>query len=177
MKTSNSKPIAIREQECAVVPHNHIGKIPGIYVGQSWASKSLSAEWGVHRTPAKSICANGTVGALSIILAHGITEDRDDGYEFIYSGFGGRSKREGVSCNRQLPSQELLRYNLYLALTCNAPVDAKKGGRAINWRNSQPIRICRASTLKSTHPQFAPTEGFRYDGEYKIVKYWPYTGM
>ncbi|KAI8636143.1 PUA-like domain-containing protein [Parasitella parasitica] len=175
LQTSNNKMLAMKGPECAVVPYFHVGKIPGVSVGQTWATKELLAEWGVHRAPSKQMIGNSKVGTVSILLAYGIIEDRDDGDEFIYSGLGRNSKKKSVHSNKQIGPQTLENGNIYLAITCNAPVDAKRGARAINWRDSQPIRVCRASTFKAIHPEFAPAEGFRYDGEYKIVKYWPYT--
>lgn len=32
-----------------LVPTHHVGKIPGIYCGQTWAIRSLVQDWGVHR--------------------------------------------------------------------------------------------------------------------------------
>lgn len=174
LQSSSSKVITIKEQECAVVHQYHIGGIPGVHVGQTWATRSLMAEWGVHRSPVMRVAGNGRVGAVSMVLTYGVIEDPDDGDEFICSGVGGFPKRKSVFSNAELESQELTRSNLYLALTCNTPVDAVHGGRALNWRKSQPIRVCRSSSLKELHPEYAPAEGFRYDGEYKIVRYWPY---
>ncbi|KAK4518744.1 uncharacterized protein ATC70_008966 [Mucor velutinosus] len=174
LQSSGSKGITIKEQECAVVHQYHVGKIPGVRVGQTWATRSLMTEWGVHRSPVMRVAGNGRVGAVSIVLTYGVIEDPDDGDEFICSGVGGFPKHRSVFSNAELESQELTRSNLLLALTCNTPVNAVNGGRALDWRKSQPIRVCRSSTLKALHPEFAPAEGFRYDGEYKIVRYWPY---
>lgn len=132
------------------------------------------AEWGAHRSTAKRVAGNGRVGAVSIALTYGVIEDLDDGNEFICSGVGRFPKHKSVFSNAELESQELTRSNLHLALTCNTPVDTVYGGRALDWRRSQPVRVCRSSALKALHPEFAPAEGHRYDGEYKIVRYWPY---
>ncbi|KAL9538175.1 hypothetical protein MBANPS3_011135 [Mucor bainieri] len=174
LQSSSSKVITIREQECAVVPQYHVGAVPGVHVGQTWATRSLMAEWGVHRSSVMRVAGNGRVGAVSIALTYGVIEDPDDGDEFICSGVGGFPRHKSVFSNAELDSQELTRSNLYLALTCNTPVDPVRGGRALNWRKSQPIRVCRSSVLKALHPEFAPAEGFRYDGIYKVVRYWPY---
>ncbi|CEP18119.1 hypothetical protein [Parasitella parasitica] len=174
LQSSNNKRLTVKGQDCTIVPYFHVGKIPGVSVGQTWATRESLAEWGVHRAPSKQVSGNGKVGAVSILLAYGIIEDRDSGDEFVYSGVGGDNKKKSVHSNRQIGPQTLENGNMYMAITCNAPVDAKRGGTAINWRKSQPIRVCRASTLNAIRPEFAPVQGYRYDGEYKIVKYWPF---
>ncbi|KAL7313456.1 hypothetical protein PS15m_007203 [Mucor circinelloides] len=174
LQTSSNKVISIKEQECAVVHQYHVGKVPGIRVGQTWATRSLMAEWGMHRTPIVRVAGNGRVGAVSVALTYGIVEDADDGDEFIFTGVGGFPKHKSIFSNAELESQELTRYNLYLAFTCYAPVNAERGARALDWKKSQPIRVCRSSALKPLHPDYAPSEGFRYDGVYKIVSYWPH---
>jgi hypothetical protein len=73
-------------------------------------------------------------------------------------------------------SQILGLHNKALAITCNALFNEEFGATAQNWRKSRPIRVCRTYRRYKTHPQFAPKEGIRYDGLYKIVKYWPHRG-
>lgn len=74
--------------------------------------------------------------------------------------------------DKQSFDQELTKMNLGLAKTCDCPV-SDKGGEAKDWRKSTPIRVIRSWKLKKHHPEFAPADGIRYDGLYKIVKYWP----
>jgi hypothetical protein len=104
-------------------------------------------------------------------------EDRDDGYEFTMSGSGGGVRRKGCVDHSQVKtSQTLTRSNRALAITCDAPLNEEVGARARNWRKSRPVRVCRSAYLSKTNPKFAPSEGVRYDGLYKLVKYWPHTG-
>lgn len=70
--------------------------------------------------------------------------------------------------------QLLTNQNKAIALTCNAPFNDEVGATARNWRKSRPIRVCRSRQRAKSHPEFAPEEGFRYDGLYKVVKYWPH---
>jgi E3 ubiquitin-protein ligase UHRF1 len=106
-------------------------------------------------------------------LAAGYPEDIDNGEEFHYTGCGGRDLKTGNKrTDKQSFDQELTKMNLGLAKTCDCPI-SKNGGEAKDWRKSQPIRVIRSSKLKKHHPQYAPAEGIRYDGLYKIVKYWP----
>ena len=54
-----------------------------------------------------------------------------------------------------------------LAKTCNAPLDAKNGATAKDWRAGKPVRVVRNCKL-SKHSEYAPEEGNRYDGIYKV---------
>lgn len=112
------------------------------------------------------------------MLSGGLKRDKDDGYEFVFSVGGGDLKTRYYTRieGRMTQDQQLTRYNKALAITCNARFNDKEGAKAMDWRKSQPIRVCRASNRKSTHPMYAPEKGIRYDGLYKIVKYWPHRG-
>ncbi len=59
-----------------------------------------------------------------------------------------------------------------LARTCDCALNDKTGGEARNWCNSKPVRVVRKYKGQKTS-EFAPQEGNRYDGIYKVVKYWP----
>ena len=47
------------------------------------------------------------------------------------------------------------------------PVTDKGGDAGENWREGKPVRVVRAYKLKK-HSVYAPEEGFRYDGIYKV---------
>jgi E3 ubiquitin-protein ligase UHRF1 len=65
--------------------------------------------------------------------------------------------------------------NLALAVSCAAKVNDKDGAEAKDWRKGKPIRVVRTEkAIKAS--KFAPAVGCRYDGIYKIVKYWPEKG-
>ncbi|OBZ88071.1 E3 ubiquitin-protein ligase UHRF2 [Choanephora cucurbitarum] len=166
--------VKTRERECVLVPVYHVGKIPGVYCGQSWDSLSLVEEWGVHRNVAGRICGSVYTGAVSLLLRQGIKEDKDKGYEFTISGAGSIRHVKLASNASITKNQKMIHHNYALAMTCDAPLDPIKGAQAKNWRKSQPVRVCRTSALALTNPQFAPKKGIRYDGLYKLVKYWPY---
>ncbi|KAI8366586.1 PUA-like domain-containing protein [Blakeslea trispora] len=166
--------IKTRDKECVLVPTYHIGKIPGVYCGQSWEHISLVEEWGVHRSVAGRICGSVCTGAVSLLLRQGIREDRDKGYEFVISGVGAKPRNKQASNANILKHQKMTHHNYALAVTLDKPVDPILGAQATNWRKSQPVRVCRTSALASYNPQFAPKQGIRYDGLYKLVRYWPY---
>ncbi|KAI7869587.1 PUA-like domain-containing protein [Spinellus fusiger] len=165
-----------RETECVIVPKTHVGAIPGIRCGQTWTYRMKCSEWGVHRSPVGGISGTTSTGAVSVVLSNGYEDDKDDGETFFYTGSGGRNlsgnKRVGNHCD----DQELTRFNLSLAMTCAAEVNDEVGAEAQDWKQSRPIRVCRTVQLARHNPTYAPTEGVRYDGLYKIVKYWPDTG-
>ena len=51
------------------------------------------------------------------------------------------------------------------------PVTDKGADAGDKWREGKPVRVCRAWKLKK-HSKYAPEEGFRYDGIYKVKRYW-----
>lgn len=180
MQSTHQQTIHIRDDECIlgimnkyatkkqsvtfhVVPVWHAGKIPGVYCGQTWECRSTVYDWGVHRSTRYATCGSINTGAVSLVLSSNNSLDKDVGYEFIYHG-----RPDYVSKDDCLSGR-----NLSLATTCDAAVNSQVGARATNWRQSRPVRVCRASTVNN---EFAPEEGIRYDGLYKLVKYWPEQG-
>ncbi|KAJ2142136.1 hypothetical protein IW142_004479 [Coemansia sp. RSA 564] len=163
---------------CTIVSKDHIGSIPGVHVGQSWRFRIHVSESGIHRPPVGGISGGATKPAMSIVLAGGYPEDIDRGEEFVYTGSGGYdlsgNKRQAKV---QSFDQELTRQNRGLALACAAPLDDKVGGTAKNWKQSSAIRVCRSYKVAKLHPEYAPAEGVRYDGLYRIVKYWKEKGV
>ncbi|RUP18993.1 hypothetical protein BC936DRAFT_139346 [Jimgerdemannia flammicorona] len=128
-------------------------------------------------SPPISGIAGGKMGCPSIVLAAGYPEDADDGDEFTYTGSGGRDLTGNKRTGSQTADQALDRFNLALAKTCHAGLNEKFGADAGDlWYKSGPIRVVRSDKLKRHHPMFAPAEGQRYDGIYKLVKYWKERG-
>lgn len=54
-----------------------------------------------------------------------------------------------------------------LALNCNAPINDKAGADAKDWRAGKSVRVVRSAKGRK-HSKFAPEEGNRYDGIYKV---------
>lgn len=54
-----------------------------------------------------------------------------------------------------------------LALNCSAPINEKHGAEAKDWRAGKPVRVVR-SVKGGKHSKYAPLEGNRYDGIYKV---------
>ncbi|KAJ1806933.1 hypothetical protein LPJ56_005015 [Coemansia sp. RSA 2599] len=177
-KWGGGKACAGTTKTCTIVGKSHVGSIPGVRVGQSWRYRIHVSEAGVHRPPVGGIAGSSTSPAVSIVLSGGYPEDEDHGEWFYYTGSGGYdlsgNKRQA---KQQAFDQELTRQNRSLALACAAPIDEINGAEAEDWTKSSPIRVCRSYKAVKMHPEYAPAEGVRYDGLYKIVRYWRDKGV
>ena len=56
-----------------------------------------------------------------------------------------------------------------LALNCFAPINDLKGAEAKDWRSGKPVRVVR-NVKGRKHSKYAPIEGNRYDGIYKVSR-------
>lgn len=91
---------------------------------------------------------------LEYALSGGYVDDEDSGDEITYTGEGGRDPKTG----RQIADQTLTGGNLALAQNC---------------KDGTPVRVTRGHKCESS---FAPDVGYRYDGLYRIDKYWKDVG-
>ncbi|KAH0625848.1 hypothetical protein JD844_034179 [Phrynosoma platyrhinos] len=164
-----------RTRECTIVPSNHYGPIPGVPVGTMWKFRVQVSESGVHRPHVAGIHGRSTDGAYSLVLAGGYEDDIDHGNSFTYTGSGGRDLSGNKRTAEQSCDQKLTNMNRALALNCSAPINDKDGAEAKDWRAGKPVRVVR-NAKGGRHSKYAPKEGNRYDGIYKVVKYWPETG-
>lgn len=181
-----------RAKECTIVPSNHFGPIPGVDVGTTWRFRFQASEAGVHRPPVGGIHGREKEGAYSIVLSGGYEDDMDNGDSFYYTGSGGRDLTGNKRTAGQSCDQTLTRMNLALALNCNVEVNETNGAEAKDWRKGKPVRVLRKghadekSLAKGPSKgkgkaakhasSYGPEIGVRYDGIYKIVKYWPEKG-
>lgn len=62
----------------------------------------------------------------------------------------------------------MLCFHSALALNCNVPVNDKVGAEAKNWKDGKPVRVVRSCKGRK-HSKYAPEEGNRYDGIYKVT--------
>lgn len=164
-----------RTKECTIVPSNHYGPIPGVPVGSLWKFRVQVSEAGVHRPHVAGIHGRSNDGAYSLVLAGGYEDDVDDGNEFTYTGSGGRDLSGNKRTAEQSCDQTLTHMNRALALNCNVKFNDKVGAEAKNWKEGKPVRVVR-NAKGAKHSKYCPEEGNRYDGIYKIVKYWPEKG-
>ncbi|XP_068081324.1 E3 ubiquitin-protein ligase UHRF1 [Anabrus simplex] len=163
-----------RTKECTIVPPNHYGPIPGVEVGTCWKFRLQVSESGVHRPHVAGIHGRETDGAYSIVLSGGYEDDIDDGESFMYTGSGGRDLSGNKRTAEQSSDQKLTRMNKALAMNCNARLNPN-GAKAENWKAGKPIRVVRNYKL-GKYSKYAPEEGNRYDGIYKVVEYYPEKG-
>ncbi|XP_062593706.1 E3 ubiquitin-protein ligase UHRF1-like [Saccostrea cucullata] len=156
-----------RQKVCNVVPPNHFGPIPGVEVGTMWKFRVQVSEAGVHRPHVAGIHGRDGEGAYSIVLSGGF----DNGDEFYYTGSG-----PDVAGIHGLSPQfwKFFHISRALAKICNAPIN-EKGAEAKDWKGGKPLRVVRNCKGRK-HSDYAPEEGNRYDGIYKVVKYWPEKG-
>uniref|UniRef100_A0A8C1F954 E3 ubiquitin-protein ligase UHRF n=1 Tax=Cyprinus carpio carpio TaxID=630221 RepID=A0A8C1F954_CYPCA len=164
-----------RTKQCTIVPSNHYGPVPGVPVGTQWKFRVQVSESGVHRPHVAGIHGRSNDGAYSLVLAGGYEDDVDDGNEFTYTGSGGRDLSGNKRTAEQSCDQKLTNMNRALALNCNAAVNEKEGAEAKDWKAGKPVRVVRSSKGRK-HSKFSPEDGNRYDGIYKVVKYWPEKG-
>ncbi|XP_043284364.1 E3 ubiquitin-protein ligase UHRF1-like [Venturia canescens] len=163
-----------REEECTIVPSNHRGAVPGVEVGTSWLFRLGVSQAGVHRPRIGGIHGREKDCAYSIVLSGGYEDNIDDGDEFIYTGSGGRDLSGNKRTAEQSCDQTLTRMNKALALNCSAKLDSTLGAEAENWKDGIPVRVVRKYNRREH--KYAPKIGYRYDGLYKVVKYFPETG-
>ncbi|XP_075554830.1 E3 ubiquitin-protein ligase UHRF1-like [Dermacentor variabilis] len=164
-----------RTRECTLVPANHFGALPNVPVGSLWKFRLQVSESGCHRPPVGGIHGRESDGAYSIVLSGGYEDDQDDGEQFLYTGSGGRDLSGNKRTAEQSCDQKLTRMNMSLARNCAAPINAKDGAEAKDWREGKPVRVIRSFKGRK-HSKYCPEDGYRYDGVYKLVKYWPEKG-
>ncbi|XP_061888201.1 E3 ubiquitin-protein ligase UHRF2-like [Entelurus aequoreus] len=164
-----------RTKECTIVPSNHYGPVPGVPVGTTWKFRVQVSEAGVHRPHVGGIHGRSNDGSYSLVLAGGFEDEVDRGDEFTYTGSGGRDLSGNKRIGEHSFDQTLTHMNRALALNCDAPLNDKDGAESKNWRAGKPVRVVRSSKGRRIS-KYAPEEGNRYDGIYKVVKYWPEIG-
>ncbi|KAK1129927.1 hypothetical protein K0M31_019624 [Melipona bicolor] len=182
-KTKNSKKrnwdtgmSCVGIKKCTIVSKYHVGPIPGIEVGTSWLYRVQVSEAGIHRPHIAGIHGTSTQCAYSIVLSGGYEGDIDNGDEFIYSGSGGRNLSGNKRTTAQQTYDQKLTYmNKALAINCNAKFNPRVGATAEYWRDGIPVRVVRNFRL-AKFSKYAPEQGNRYDGIYKVVKYYPEIG-
>ncbi len=136
-------------------PQTRIGDIPGVEVGTVFASRRDIAAAGIHRAIQAGITGTGATGAESIVVSGGYEDDRDNGWEILYTGHGGRdeSGRQIADQNFEAPG------NAALLTSC---------------LSGAPVRVVRGAHRGSAH---APQNGYRYDGLFRVERAWRERGL
>lgn len=155
---ANSVAIPLRNLGFDVVEistDRQFGHIDGSPIGTIFKDRIEASAAGVHRPRQAGISGSGDQGADSIVVSGGYVDDQDFGDRIIYTGHGGNDS----STKRQIADQKLERGNLALAVSCDQGI---------------PIRVIRGA---GGDPTYSPASGYRYDGLFKVVRYWPEIGV
>jgi putative restriction endonuclease len=126
------------------------GHVEGVEVGQVYSNRILLAASGLHRPTQAGISGSQTEGADSIVLSGGYEDDDDQGSTIVYTGHGGRDPNTKL----QVEDQSFTRQNAALAR---------------NHLTGLPVRIIRGPDPNS---RYAPADGYRYDGLFRVVDSW-----
>ncbi|KFK30611.1 hypothetical protein AALP_AA6G004000 [Arabis alpina] len=147
------------------IPQDHFGPIPpendpvrnqGVLVGESWEDRLECKQWGAHYTHVAGIAGQSKYGAQSVALSGGYEDDEDHGEWFLYTGSGGRDLSGNKRISKvQTSDQKFDKANEALRLSC---------------RMGYPVRVVRSH--KEKRSAYAPQEGVRYDGIYRVEKCW-----
>ncbi|KAJ7475752.1 PUA-like domain-containing protein [Mycena latifolia] len=143
------------ERKAGINPKVH-GNIPGVPVLTIFANRWACSNAGVHAPPQGGIHGSQACPAFSVMLSGGYEDDCDMGETFTYTGEGGRKAIEGANgkkswSTKQCMDQEWVRGNK---------------GLQLSHISGKPVRVVRGHTLLS---RYAPVEGYRYDGLYKVT--------
>ncbi|KAF5367234.1 hypothetical protein D9615_010671 [Tricholomella constricta] len=141
------------------------GSIPGIMAGSWWETREGCSKDSIH-APWVAGISGGPEGAYSVALSGGYDDDVDLGYAFTYTGSGGRDLKGTKDAPKNLrtapqSSDQSFENNFNKAL--------KRSSETGN-----PVRVIRGYKLKS---QYAPSEGYRYDGLYTVENVWMEKGL
>jgi len=144
--------------------HGHIADVP---VGSRWKLRTECSQDGVHAPLRAGIHGTAQSGAYSIVMSGGYEDDLDRGEHFEYTGSGGRDlKADKLDSMQGKTSWEAPQ---------SADQDWTRGNKAlkVSEATGKPVRVVRGANLNS---KYRPTEGYRYDGLYTVVKAWKETG-
>ncbi|KAH6837848.1 Zinc finger RING family protein [Perilla frutescens var. hirtella] len=133
----------------------------GVMVGETWEDRMECRQWGAHFPHVAGIGGQSTHGSQSVALSGGYEDDEDHGEWFLYTGSGGRDLTGNKRTNKkQSFDQTFKSSNEALRLSC---------------REGYPVRVVRSH--KEKRSSYAPQEGVRYDGVYRIEKCWRKPGQ
>ncbi|KAE9411098.1 hypothetical protein BT96DRAFT_983739 [Gymnopus androsaceus JB14] len=162
--SKNAGPMG-REDGKRVHDPKKFGSIPGIEVGTWWETRQGCSTDSIH-APWVAGISGGPDGAYSVALSGGYDDDVDEGYAFTYTGSGGRDLKGTKAAPKNLrtapQSSDQSFENSFNAALKRSSVTKK------------PVRVIRGFKSKSN---YAPTEGYRYDGLYVVESAWMEKGL
>ncbi|CAL1695903.1 unnamed protein product [Somion occarium] len=141
------------------------GAIPGVAVGTWWETRQACSIDAIH-APWVAGISSGPHGAYSVALSGGYEDDVDVGEGFTFTGAGGRDLK-GTKNNPK---------NLRTAEQSSDQTFENSGNKALkkSVETRKPVRVIRGYKLQS---EYAPAEGYRYDGLYTVEKAWQERGF
>ncbi|XP_075496447.1 E3 ubiquitin-protein ligase ORTHRUS 2-like [Primulina tabacum] len=144
-----------------ITAENDPGRNLGVMVGETWEDRMECRQWGAHFPHVAGISGQSDHGAQSVALSGGYEDDEDCGDWFLYTGSGGRdlSGNKRTAKNQSF-DQKFAKQNEALRVSC---------------RQGYPVRVVRSH--KEKRSSYAPQEGVRYDGIYRIEKCWRKAGI
>ncbi|KAJ7619061.1 PUA-like domain-containing protein, partial [Mycena polygramma] len=163
--TENTGPLGKEAGSKRIHDPKVFGSIPGIEVGTWWESREGCSADSIH-APWVAGISGGHQGAYSVALSGGYPDDVDLGYAFTYTGSGGRNLK-GTKANP---------LNLRTAPQSSDQTFENSYNKAlkISAETKKPVRVIRGYKVESP---YAPYEGYRYDGLYRVEKAWQEQGM
>ena len=138
-----------------MAPQRQFGSIPNYQVGSLFTNRMELSAAGVHRPTQAGISGSKIDGADSIVLNGGYIDDEDYGDSIVYTGHGGQK-----GSGKQIADQDLS--------------DSGNWALKISYEEQLPVRVIRGPN--GDH-QWSPSTGYRYDGLYLAVRYWPDRGI
>ncbi|MEU4836017.1 YDG/SRA domain-containing protein [Streptosporangium sp. NPDC023615] len=129
------------------------GEIPGYPEGWSppTGKRAEIQRVGIHARNIAGISGTAAEGADAIVLNGGYPDDDDRGLVIIYTGHGGQDSKT----KKQIADQDLK--------------DPGNAALVKSQLDGLPVRVIRGSGEKSP---YAPTNGYRYDGLYRVLRHW-----
>ncbi|KIK39267.1 hypothetical protein CY34DRAFT_808518 [Suillus luteus UH-Slu-Lm8-n1] len=137
------------------------GEIPGVPVGAKWESRKDCSSAGVHRPLMAGIQGTKETGALSIVVSCYYKDDKDFGDTIYYTGTGGRKRWSDDFPPKRLRLGPQIFDQQWSDSGNEALVKSRDTGN--------PVRVIRSHKVVS---DFAPAEGYRYDGLYTVESAW-----
>lgn len=127
------------------------GELPSQPEGTPYDSRRAVRLAGLHAHNQAGISGTQREGADAIVLNGGYPDDQDTGDVIVYTGHGGQDP----ATRHQIADQSL--------------DDPGNAGLVRSQLEVLPVRVIRGSEEPS---EYAPAQGYRYDGLYRVVRHW-----
>ncbi|KAG2147633.1 PUA-like domain-containing protein [Suillus clintonianus] len=160
-KYSKGKKLSVKDTKLAATLAQQFGGIPGVPVGAKWGSRKDCSEASVHRPPMAGIHGTQRTGAFSIVVSCHYRDDKDYGDTIYYTGTGGRKRWTDTIPPKRIRLGPQVFDQLWTDQGNEALVTSRDTGN--------PVRVVRSHKVLS---DFAPAEGYRYDGLYTVESAW-----